>query len=105
MNRLGIIATTYALCGMMDVMVGMLRGLGCSITPMIVSLAGACGLRILWIATVFQLEQYHKITTVYLSYPITWIITFAAHIVCFAIVWHRIKKREKQYCECKGESA
>lgn len=105
MDRLGIIATTYALCGMMDVMVGMLRGLGCSITPMIVSLAGACGLRILWIATVFQPERYHKITTVYLSYPISWIITFAAHIVCFAIVWHRIKSREKRNYECKGESA
>lgn len=93
LRRMSVIATTYALCGMMDVMVGVLRGLGCSVTPMIVSLAGACGLRILWIATVFQIDKYHNIFTVYISYPITWIITFAAHVICFLIVWHRIKKR------------
>lgn len=94
LDRMSIIATTYFLCGMMDVMVGMLRGLGCSVTPMIVSLAGACGLRILWISTVFQIDRFHKIKTVYISYPITWVITFLAHVVCFVIVWHRVKKRE-----------
>ncbi len=61
MARLSVIATTYALCGMMDVMVGMLRGLGYSIMPMIVSLLGACGLRILWISTVFQIPEYHSL--------------------------------------------
>lgn len=96
LDRMSVIATTYALCGMMDVMVGVLRGLGRSVTPMIVSLAGACGLRILWIATVFQQEQYHTIFTVYVSYPITWIITFTAHVVCFLAVWHGIKKRSRQ---------
>jgi len=88
--RMSVICTTYALCGMMDVMVGVLRGLGYSVMPMIVSLAGACGLRILWIATVFQIEQYHTIFTVYVSYPISWVITFAAHVVCFIVVW-RVK--------------
>lgn len=92
--RMRYILTSYFLCGMMDVMVGMLRGLGCSVTPMIVSLAGACGLRILWISTVFQVEKYHQIETVYISYPITWAITFAAHVVCFAVIWHRVKKKE-----------
>ncbi len=90
--RMSVICTTYALCGMMDVMVGILRGLGYSVMPMIVSLAGACGLRILWIATVFQLEQYHTIFTVYVSYPISWAITLVAHIVCFIVIW-RVKFR------------
>lgn len=93
MARLAIISTTYALCGCMDVMVGMLRGIGCSIMPMIVSLIGACGLRILWIATIFQIPEYHKITTVYLSYPATWTATFIAHIVCWIIVWNRSKRK------------
>ena len=97
MVRLGIIVTTYALCGCMDVMVGMLRGIGYSIMPMIVSLIDACGLRILWIATIFQIPEYHKITTVYISYPITWCITLLAHIVCWFVVWRKLKIKQKKF--------
>ncbi len=97
MARLSVIATTYALCGAMDVMVGMLRGIGYSIMPMIVSLLGACGLRILWIATVFQIPEYHSVQTVYLSYPISWGITLLVHIICYAVVWRRLKRRESGY--------
>ncbi len=91
--RLGIICATYFLCGMMDVMVGALRGLGYSIAPMIVSLLGACVFRLFWIATVFQMEEFHTIETVYISYPISWILTFLAHVVTFIIVRNRLKKR------------
>lgn len=97
MNRLSVIATTYALCGMMDVMVGVLRGLGYSIMPMIVSLLGACGLRILWIATVFRIPEYHTVRTVYLSYPMSWAITFAVHVICCVIAWRLLKKRNREY--------
>ena len=93
MVRLGIISKTYALCGIMDVMVGALRGIGYSVMPMIVSLIGACGLRLLWIATVFQIPEYHRIETVYLSYPITWIITFSVHIICFIIARRKVRLR------------
>lgn len=86
MVRMAIIMTTYALCGMMDVMVGMLRGLGYSFMPMVVSLIGACGLRLVWIATVFRIPSFHTVSTVYLSYPITWIITFLVHVICYYIV-------------------
>ncbi len=86
MVRLLMICTLYALCGIMDVMVGALRGIGYSIIPTIVSLIGVCGLRLLWIATVFQIPEYHKIEMVYLSYPITWIITIAANTICFLLV-------------------
>ncbi len=89
--RLGIICAPYALCGMMDVMVGALRGLGYSIMPMVVSLVGACGLRLLWIATVFQIPEYHTIRIIYLSYPITWVITGAVHVICFLVVIRKIK--------------
>lgn len=95
MKRMAVISTTYALCGCMDVMVGMLRGLGRSIMPMLVSLAGACGLRLLLIATVFQMPEFHNITTLYMTYPISWGITFLTHIICYAVVWHKIKKREQ----------
>lgn len=93
MIRLSIIVTTYALCGMMDVMVGALRGIGYSVAPMIMSLLGACAFRLLWISTVFQVEEFHTIRTVYLSYPVSWIITFLAHAITFVIVRTRLKRR------------
>lgn len=89
LNRISIIGPTYALCGMMDVMVGVLRGIGYSLLPMVVSLVGACGLRLLWIATVFQIPSLHTIIVLYISYPVSWVLTFWAHVSCF--VWARKK--------------
>lgn len=90
-NRMQVICGTYLLCGIMDVLVGSMRGMGYSFVPMIVSLAGACGLRILWIFTVFQ--WHRSLFVLYLSYPITWILTALAHTVC----WYKIiHKRERQ---------
>lgn len=86
LGRMKVICTLYALCGMMDVFVGALRGIGYSVVPMIVSLIGACGLRLLWIATIFQMPQYHSMRTIYISYPVTWTITFLVHAVTFLIV-------------------
>ena len=92
--RLTYISTIYALCGIMDVMVGVLRGLGYSILPMIVSLVGACALRIVFLSTVFRLEPFHKIEMVYLTYPVSWILTFTAHVVCFLIIRNKIMKKK-----------
>lgn len=92
MIRLKYIVTLYFLCGMMDVMVGSLRGLGYAIMPMIVSLIGACGLRLVWIATIFKLPEFHTIEMIYITYPITWTLTLLAHIICFMIVRRRLPK-------------
>lgn len=92
-KRLSIISTTYALCGMMDVMVGALRGLGYSVMPMIVSLLGACAFRIAWIFVFFQIERFHTIDTVYFAYPISWTLTVCVHVICFLVVRRSLKKR------------
>lgn len=84
LNRLSIICTTYFLCGIMDVCVGSLRGLGYAIMPMIVSLSGACLLRVIWIFTIFQM--FHTQFSLYISYPITWIVTAMTHIICYLVV-------------------
>ena len=68
MLRLEIICGTYFLCGIMDCMVGSLRGLGYSVIPMFVSLTGACGFRVLWVFTVFA--AYRSLDVLYLSYPV-----------------------------------
>lgn len=95
MMRVRIICSVYALCGVMDVLVGALRGIGYSIIPMIVSLVGACGLRLLWIATVFQIPEYHSLTTVYISYPITWTITLTVHAITFALAARKVLRQYK----------
>lgn len=92
--RLKYIVTCYFLCGIMDVMVGSLRGLGYAIMPMIVSLMGACGLRIIWLATVFQIPKFHTIEMVYITYPITWTLTFLAHVICFMVVRRKLPEKD-----------
>ena len=93
MVRLEIILPTYFLCGLMDVMVGQLRGVGYSIMPMIVSLTGACLLRVVWIYTVFAANP--TLEVLYISYPISWFITFATHFACY-MIWgrKRLKRME-----------
>lgn len=79
--RLRIICTTYFLCGLMDTPVGVLRGIGYSVVPMVVSLVGACGTRLLWVATVFRMA--HTTTMLYISYPVSWSITALVHCIFF----------------------
>lgn len=93
MVRMGVICRLYALCGMMDTIVGSMRGMGYSIVPMFVSLIGACGLRLFFIFTLFQLEEYHSVTFLYLTYPVSWTLTFLAHVVCFVIIRKRLAKK------------
>ena len=93
MKRLSVILSTYFLCGIMDVLVGALRGIGYSVLPMVVSLVGSCLLRLLWLATVFQMERFHTTTTVYLSYPISWAITLSVHAVCFAVLRRKLEDK------------
>ena len=94
MLRMEIICLTYFTCGIMDVMVGCLRGLGYSIMPMIVSLAGACGIRVLWIFTVFQWDR--TLTMLYISYPVSWMITAAVHIICFLIIIRKVPNMDAE---------
>ena len=88
--RMEVIFSTYFLCGIMDVLVGCLRGLGRSILPMIVSLLGACGFRILWIFTVFK--EHRALETVYISYPISWTLTAGVHLICLLLVIRKFPK-------------
>lgn len=89
--RLLVICSVYCLCGMMDVIGNIIRGIGHSILPMIVTLAGACGLRILWIATLFQIPKFHSTYTIYFSYPVSWLITFLIEVICFTFIFRKMK--------------
>lgn len=92
--RMLYIACPYFLCGVMDTLVGLMRGLGYSVIPMVVSLLGACGLRLVWVATVFPL--YRTPACLYLSYPVTWAITGLIHLVFFLAI------RKRAYAKVSG---
>jgi len=79
--RSTVIAPTYFLCGMMDTMVGVLRGMGSSIAPMIVSVMGACVFRLFWIAVIYPFNP--TLNMLYMSYPISWFITLSVHLICY----------------------
>ncbi|MBP5622496.1 MAG: MATE family efflux transporter [Thermoguttaceae bacterium] len=89
-TRFRLVCRYYCICGMMDAMVGVIRGLGVSITPTVVSLLGACGLRLVWIFTIFQLTEFHTEYFLFLSYPVSWLVTLTAHVVCYVFILRRL---------------
>ncbi len=91
-RRLFLICATYWLCGIMDVTVGQLRGLGHSMVPMLVSVIGICGFRILWINTVFA--AYHTWEILFISYPVSWIITGGAHLLCYFFIQRKLPRED-----------
>ena len=91
MERLLYICCPYFLCGVMEVMVGCIRGLGYAVMPMIVSLLGACVFRIIWIYTVFQWDR--TLDTLYISYPISWALTALVHFICFLVVKNHLQNK------------
>ncbi|HOS18279.1 MAG TPA: MATE family efflux transporter [Clostridia bacterium] len=92
--RLLIIAPTYFICGFMEVYTGGLRGMGRSVTPMLVSIFGACVLRILWLATVFRIFQ--TTASIYISYPVSWLITMLVQMLCFNAVKKKITRQPQE---------
>ena len=94
MARMKIICSTYFLCGIMDTMVGSLRGLGYSMVPMVVSMVGACVVRLLWVATIFR--AHHTPAILYTSYPVSWTVTAAVHIGFFFFI------RKHAYAKSSG---
>lgn len=92
MIRLKYILLPYFFLAAMDVMSGALRGLGSAVSPAIISLAGACGLRILWIYTVFA--AYRTPEALFLCFPVTWASTFFTLTADYCILWHRMRNRE-----------
>lgn len=91
MSRLWVIFTTYYLCGMMDSIANSIRGVGHSLLPVIVTLIGACLFRIVWLVTVFNIPQFHTPLTIFLSYPISWTLTFVTLLICYFKIMKKIE--------------
>jgi len=92
MVRLSLVCIPYFVCGLMDVSTGALRGLGESFIPMVISVLGVCGIRIGWIMTIFQIPAFHTPQSLYISYPISWGITFLCQLAAFLYVYRKHTK-------------
>lgn len=91
MVRLKLFAVTYILNSVLDVTSCQMRGLGKSVIPMIVTLAGVCGLRVIWVFTVFR--QFKTLLVLYYSYPVSWVITSVVLAIMYAITFRKILRR------------
>ena len=79
---------TYFLCGIMDLIPGALRGMGHSTVPMILSVIGTVGTRVVWIYLVFP---YHRaLDFLFISYPVSWILTIVMQVICFYFVRKKV---------------
>ena len=96
MIRLTFICLPYFVCGLMDVTTGVLRGMGSSLAPMIISILGVCGIRIAWISTVFQIPQFHTPQSLYLSYIISWTATFLIQLAAYIALYNRLTGKTLQ---------
>ena len=93
MEILAYTTITYFLCGWMDLFPGALRGMGYSAVPMVLSVIGTVGTRVVWIFGIFP---YHRsLAILFISYPASWIITIILQVVCFYFVRRRVHRRSQ----------
>ncbi len=97
LTRMTYLAAPYFFCGLMEIGCGGMRGLGWSWVPTSVSLLGACGIRIVWIFTVFA--SVGTLESLYISYPISWAVTFATHMVCFFFAFRKTRRQIGEVAE------
>lgn len=114
--RLTFVCLPYFTCGLMDVMSGALRGLGASLSPMIITVVGVCGMRLFWIYAIFRppfdalASRFYAgeisgdvckesadglLQSLYISYPVSWVLTFAALLTCFLVLRARMMKKSQ----------
>ena len=86
------VASLYFICGMQDVSTGAMRGMGASAVPMVICLLGACGFRIVWIATAFRSVSTPE--CLFACYPISWVLTLVCQITAFVLVFRRYARKQ-----------
>ena len=101
LSTITLLLNTYIFCGLMDIISCFMRGIGFSILPMIISLTGICGIRLIWIYTVFPLERFNTYSGLMLSYPVSWVITLIAFSIAAIFAFRRLRTLEPDGDEAK----
>ncbi len=94
MIKLMFVNLPYFLCGMQDVVTGVLRGMGISVSTMVISIVGICGFRLLWIFTVFRAHP-DRADLLFIVYAISWAITFVAGLAVYLFTQRKLFKHSK----------
>jgi Na+-driven multidrug efflux pump len=92
--RVARVFPVYFLFGLMDSTTGALRGRGASLAPMLISIVGICGIRLGWIFTIFRIPAYRTPESLYLSFPLSWAVTFCCLLIAFLVITQRAKRKE-----------
>lgn len=90
MEILSFTTVPYFFCGIMDLFPGALRGMGHSAVPMILSVIGTVGMRVIWIFMVFP--AHRSLEVLFISYPASWIATILLQVACFLIVRKKVHR-------------
>ena len=90
MEILSYTTVPYFLCGIMDLFPGALRGMGHSAVPMILSVIGTVGTRIVWIFGIFP--HHRSLAILFISYPVSWILTIIMQVICFYFVRKKVHR-------------
>ena len=91
--RIVYVISGYAILGVMDASCGIVRGLGKTTTSTVISLLGACVFRTLWVYFIFSASP--TLETVFISYPISWLITGGAQLLCAVVSLKKFIKKKK----------
>ena len=105
-QRLLVLCPTYFFCGIMEVLVGQLRGLGKSLVPMFISVVGICGFRAFWIYTIFAIN--HDWNVLFLSYPASWLLTSVVQYICYHMIQKKMPRTDttsETHSEAHSEAA
>ena len=89
-DRMKLVMPFYFFCSLMDVAASQIRGMGKSVEPMVVSLIGACGIRVFWVFCILPLDR--TLINLYWSYPVSWAITFFAQFIMYFILKRKMIK-------------
>ena len=89
-ERILVICSVYFICGIMDTLAGVIRGLSYSVLPMVITLIGACGFRVLWIYIIFEFKR--SLFMLYLAYPVSWLLTAAALFAAYRVIIKKLTK-------------
>ncbi len=92
-KRLIILAATYFICGLCDVLASAIRGINAQLLPTLVTAIGICGTRLVFIYGFFPHETFHNLSGIVWSYPASWLITLCAHTICFIILFKKMENK------------
>ncbi len=92
-SRMMFTSATYFTCGIMEVLTGVLRGMGSSMTPMLLTVFGVCGIRIVWAYTIFPKNP--NLSTLFTAYPVAWIFTTLMLTVALIFIYRKFMKTHK----------